>query len=73
MAGKKRKTPGSPGPSSGTQTFDYTKEFRDIKNHLSCAEHKGQLCHIYPVDGRHIPVKPEQVSLWAKEIVIDSI
>ncbi|KAJ7433972.1 hypothetical protein FB451DRAFT_1195762 [Mycena latifolia] len=69
--GKKRKVPGTPSsPSSnGKKTFDYTKEYRELKNHLACVAHKDHLCYVHS-DGHHIHVEPTQTSLWAKEISV---
>ncbi|KAJ7668857.1 hypothetical protein B0H17DRAFT_1335887 [Mycena rosella] len=70
-AGKKRKAqdgPSSPS-SSGRKTFDFTSEYRALKNHLLCATHKGQHCYVH-CDGHHVRVEPDHVSLWAKEISV---
>ncbi|KAJ7640201.1 hypothetical protein B0H17DRAFT_1216656 [Mycena rosella] len=51
-------------------TFDFTKKHRQLKTHLVCATHKGELCFVSSVDGHHHRVDPYQVSLWAKEISV---
>ncbi|KAJ7110949.1 hypothetical protein C8R44DRAFT_883400 [Mycena epipterygia] len=67
-AGKKRKEPSS-SSSNERKTYDFTREYRELKNHLSCAKHKGDLCYIHE-DGHHIRVEPSHATLWAKEISI---
>ncbi|KAJ6632569.1 hypothetical protein B0H10DRAFT_1938158 [Mycena sp. CBHHK59/15] len=66
--GTKRKSAASDKPS-GKRTFDFTKEYRELKAHLHCTKHKDQYCHVSPVDGHHHRVEPDNVSLWAKEIL----
>ncbi|KAJ7690326.1 hypothetical protein B0H17DRAFT_1179900 [Mycena rosella] len=66
-ASKKRKAPVT-NPSDDRKTFDFTKEYHTLKEHLSCATHKGQLCFISTLDGHHHCVEPYHASLWAKEI-----
>ncbi|KAJ7693046.1 hypothetical protein B0H17DRAFT_1132749 [Mycena rosella] len=51
-------------------TFDFTKEHRQLKTHLVCATHKGELCFVSSVDGHHHRVDLYHVSLWAKEISV---
>ncbi|KAJ7883602.1 hypothetical protein B0H13DRAFT_1890306 [Mycena leptocephala] len=66
---KKRKSAARSGNSSGERkTFDYTREFRELKARLACAAHKGELCFVSQVDGHHHRVDVEHASLWAKEI-----
>ncbi|KAJ7136225.1 hypothetical protein C8R46DRAFT_1361929 [Mycena filopes] len=65
---KKRKAPAS--PDGGKKTFEFTKQFRELKTHLDCATHKGQRCWVSPTDGHHHPVDPEHTTLWAKEISV---
>ncbi|KAJ7142437.1 hypothetical protein C8R44DRAFT_725796 [Mycena epipterygia] len=70
-SGKKRKAPDGPSSSSssGRKTFDFTSEYRALKNHLLCASHKGKHCFVHH-DGHHIGVEPDHISLWAKEISV---
>ncbi|KAJ7928685.1 hypothetical protein B0H13DRAFT_1860258 [Mycena leptocephala] len=67
--GTKRKSAAS-DKSSGKRTFDFTKEYRELKAHLHCTKHKDQYCYVSPVDGHHHRVEPDNVSLWAKEISV---
>ncbi|KAJ7873088.1 hypothetical protein B0H14DRAFT_2569920 [Mycena olivaceomarginata] len=67
---KKRKSARSSLSSSEKKTFDYTKEFRELKRHLACVEHKGDHCWVSTADGYHHRVDGEHTSLWAKEISV---
>ncbi|KAJ7201814.1 hypothetical protein GGX14DRAFT_655038 [Mycena pura] len=67
---KKRKSCANPSSPDGKKTFDFTQEYRQLKKHLECAMHKGQMCFVSNVDGHHKEVDREHVSLWAKEITI---
>ncbi|KAK7034200.1 hypothetical protein R3P38DRAFT_2772299 [Favolaschia claudopus] len=70
--GKKRKADASPTTTQspgGRKTFDYTNEYRELKNHLACATHKGENCFVSPADGHHHRVDRYLTTLWAKEIV----
>ncbi|KAJ6607853.1 hypothetical protein B0H10DRAFT_1955897 [Mycena sp. CBHHK59/15] len=69
VAGTKKRKSASTSAADERKTFDFTKEHRALKAHLSCATHKGQFCYISPVDGHHELVKPYLLLLWAKEIV----
>ncbi|KAJ7487330.1 hypothetical protein B0H11DRAFT_1116410 [Mycena galericulata] len=61
---KKRKERAS---SVERKTYDFTKEYKELRSQLSCAKHRDQLCYVHP-DGHHVRVEPAHVSLWAKEI-----
>lgn len=64
---KKRKS--TAASSDERRTFDFTKEYRELRAHLLCATHKNRLCFVATPDGHHHQVELPQVSLWAKEIV----
>ncbi|KAJ6582009.1 hypothetical protein B0H19DRAFT_1252155 [Mycena capillaripes] len=65
---KKRKAPH--GSVDSPKTFDYTKEYRELKKHLGCTTHKDEFCYVLPTDGHHHRVDNEHASLWAKEISV---
>ncbi|KAJ7653428.1 hypothetical protein B0H17DRAFT_1147140 [Mycena rosella] len=65
-ASKKRKAAAT-NSSDDRKTCDYTKEYRELKSHLSCMTHKD-LCFVSTVDGHHHRVEPYHASLWAKKI-----
>ncbi|KAJ7041413.1 hypothetical protein C8F04DRAFT_1230450 [Mycena alexandri] len=67
--GSKRKSAGGPSECE-KRTFHYTKEYRELKNHLACALHRHQLCYVDTVDGHHHRVDREETTLWAKEIAV---
>ncbi|KAJ7108408.1 hypothetical protein C8R43DRAFT_1162226 [Mycena crocata] len=68
---KRKSTAASSELPDGKKTFEYTKEFRELKAHLSCAKHKDQLCYVSPLDGHHQHVGTHEASLWAKEISVN--
>ncbi|KAJ7766693.1 hypothetical protein B0H16DRAFT_1717038 [Mycena metata] len=65
---KKRKSGGSYPDEK--KTFDFTRQYRDLKSHLQCATHKGDLCWVSTMDGSHHRVDAEHTTLWAKEISV---
>ncbi|KAJ7830123.1 hypothetical protein B0H13DRAFT_2372118 [Mycena leptocephala] len=67
-SGKKRKS--SANSPDSKKTFDFTQEYCQLKKHLECATHKGQMCFVSNVDGHHKEADREHVSLWAKEITM---
>ncbi|KAJ6451075.1 hypothetical protein C8R45DRAFT_946477 [Mycena sanguinolenta] len=67
---KKRKAASGPASPGDRKKFDFTQEYRDLKQHLQCVTHKNELCYISPSDGHHHRVDREHASLWAKEISV---
>jgi hypothetical protein len=50
-------------------TLSFTKELRQLKSRLDCAQHRGRHCYISPVNGEHIMLDVYKLTLWAKKIV----
>ncbi|KAJ6617533.1 hypothetical protein B0H10DRAFT_1948247 [Mycena sp. CBHHK59/15] len=68
--GTKHKSAGTSGDSNQRKTFNYTRDYRELRARLLCATHKNQLCYVLTVNGHHHWVEPQEASLWAKEISV---
>ena len=50
-------------------TLSFTKELRELKQRLDCANHCGHHCYVSPINGDHIGLDLFKLMLWAKKIV----
>jgi hypothetical protein len=52
-------------------TLSFAAKFRELKNKLDCAKHRGKFCFVNPITSDHESQDIYNLTLWAKKIVSD--